>query len=37
MVDVGGAREKVIANIEASKAFFEVYEGAVYAHREAER
>ena len=33
VVDVGGAREKVIANIEASKAFFEVYEGAVYAHR----
>lgn len=33
VVDVGGARDKVIATIEASKAFFEVYEGAVYTHQ----
>ena len=33
VVDIGGARDKVIANIEASKAFFEVYEGAVYTHQ----
>ena len=33
VIDIGGAREKVIASIEASKAFFEVYEGAVYTHQ----
>ena len=33
VIDIGGAREKVIATIEASKAFFEVYEGAVYTHQ----
>ena len=33
VIDVSGAREKVIASIEASKAFFEVYEGAVYTHQ----
>lgn len=33
VIDVSGSREKVIASIEASKAFFEVYEGAVYTHQ----
>ena len=33
VVDVSTSREKIIASVEASKAFFEVYEGAVYTHQ----